>query len=127
LEQPDQAGVSIGDIFFKNGSTLTPDVRRDLLGGITALKVPGFAAEKSLVDEPLYQPLSVSANRAKRNITLMFVPYYTVGNRETSAMEVWVPLAKGDAAKTEASNAEAIPVLAEKHSDGGRKGPSGVQ
>jgi len=27
-------------------------------------------------------------------VTLMFIPYYAIGNREPSPMEVWVPAAK---------------------------------
>ncbi len=100
LEQPDLAGVSIGDIFFRSGSVPAPELRHDLLGGITVLKVSGLAAEKSLVDEPLYQPVAVAAARVKRSAALTFIPYYTVGNRDQNgvpaAMEVWVPVARSD-------------------------------
>ena len=91
LEQPDQPGTAIGDVFYKLGSPLTPEVRRDFLGGITVLKVPGLAAERSLVDEPLYQPQSAFARTATRSAPLTFIPYYAIGNREPAAMEVWVP------------------------------------
>jgi len=101
LEQPDNPGVSINDLFFRSGTIPAPEVRRDLLGGITVLKVSGLAAEKSLVDEPLYQPLSMAQARAKRNIPLTFIPYYTVGNRDqagqSALMEVWVPVTRSDA------------------------------
>jgi len=101
LEQPDHPGVSISDLFFRSGNIPSPELRRDLLGGITVLKVSGLAAEKSLVDEPLYQPLSVAQTRAKRNIPLTFIPYYTVGNRDqagqSAPMEVWVPVTRADA------------------------------
>jgi len=101
LEQPDNPGVSISDLFFRSATVPAPEVRRDLLGGITVLKVSGLAAEKSLVDEPLYQPLSVAQARPKRNVSLTFIPYYTVGNRDQAGqpapMEVWVPITRPDA------------------------------
>jgi uncharacterized protein len=97
LEQIDQGGVSLGDISARPGGSSTAEARKDLLGGITVLKISGLAAEKSTVDEPLYQPLSVAANRAKHPISLTFIPYYTVGNREPCAMQVWVPLARPEA------------------------------
>ncbi len=100
LEQPDQSGVAIGDIFFRSGTLPAPEVRRDLLGGITVLKVSGLAAERSLVDEPLYQPIAVAAARVKRSVPLTFIPYFVVGNRDQgnvpAAMEVWVPVTRSD-------------------------------
>jgi hypothetical protein len=74
-----------------------------MLGGITLLKVSGLAAEKPLVDEPLYQPFPAVSNVAKRSVTLTFIPYYAVGNRETSAMEVWVPVTRSESSKPETS------------------------
>jgi hypothetical protein len=131
LEQPDQpAGAAIGDLFFKAGNTVIPEVRHDLLGGVTVLKVPGLAAERSLVGEPLYQAMSVAANRAKRNVMLTFIPYFSVGNREPSAMEVWVPMAGG---KTENNGSEGtLPALSgvpitDRHVENGRKVASRVQ
>jgi DUF1680 family protein len=96
LEQTDQPGVSISDLFVRSGTVPTPEIRRDFLGGITVLKVFGLAAEKSLVDEPLYQSISTAAGRAKRNTSLTFIPYFTVGNRDPAAMEVWVPVTRSD-------------------------------
>ncbi len=100
LEQPDQPGVSLGDLFFRAGTVPAPETRRDLLGGITILKVSGLAAEKSLVEEPLYQPVSIAATRVKRSVPLTFIPYYTVGNRDQgglpAAMEVWVPVTRSE-------------------------------
>jgi DUF1680 family protein len=110
LEQPDQpAGAAIGDIFFKSGSPVTSELRRDLLGGVTILKVPGLAAERSLVGEPLYQPMSVAASRPKRSVPLTFIPYFSIGNREPSAMEVWVPITGG---KAENNSLEGTPLAA---------------
>jgi hypothetical protein len=48
----------------------------------------------------LYQPLSVAMARPKRLITLTFIPYYAIGNREPTPMEVWVPLTRPDGTLT---------------------------
>lgn len=94
LEQLDQGGLALSDLFIRPATPITVESRRDLLGGITVLKISGQAAERSISEEPLYQPLAATANRAKRLITLTFIPYYAIGNREPSPMEVWVPAAK---------------------------------
>ncbi len=96
LEQLDQNGISLGDIFVRPSGPTSTEVRKDLLGGVTVLKVSGQAAEKSLGEEPLYQPLTTAAGRARRPIVLTFIPYYAIGNREPTPMEVWVPIAKFD-------------------------------
>ena len=97
LEQIDQNGAALGDLFFHPGSLIVAENRRDLLGGIVLLKSAGQVTEKSLGEEPLYQPFSVANNRAKRPVTLTFIPYYAIGNREPTPMEVWVPMSRGDA------------------------------
>jgi hypothetical protein len=132
LEQPDQS-AAMGDLFFKIGNPVTPEVRRDLLGGITALKVPGLAAERSLVDEPLYQPISVAATRAKRSLMLTFIPYFVVGNREPSAMEVWVPVARSENGKADSNVLDGTPLAlaggsgSERHAENNRKANGRVQ
>jgi len=112
LEQMDQGGSALGDIFIRPSGPVTADFRKDLLGGVTVLKVSGQAAEKSLGEEPLYQPLATAVNRVKRPITLTFIPYYAMGNREPTPMEVWVPISKFDNPANSASTANL-----EHHSD----------
>jgi DUF1680 family protein len=102
LEQIDQSGAALGDVFYRTSTSITPEVRKDLLGGITVLKVSGQAAEKSLGNEPLYEPLSSVLNRPKRPVNLTFIPYYAIGNREPTPMEVWVPISKFDPAASSA-------------------------
>ncbi len=97
LEQIDQNGVALGDVFVRSGGSAAVESRKDLLGGVTILKVSGQAAEKSLGEEPLYQPVSAAVNRAKRPLTLTFIPYYAIANREPTPMEVWVPISRFDA------------------------------
>ena len=101
LEQIDQGGTSLGDIFFRPGAPIAIEPRKDLLGGVTLLKVSGQAAERTLGEEPLYQPLATSLTRSKRPIALTFIPYYAIGNREPTPMEVWVPLSKFEAGGTQ--------------------------
>ena len=133
MEQGDNPGTAIGDLFFKSGSVPTAEVRHDLLGGVTVLKVPGFAAERSLVDEPLYQSWLAAGTRAKRSVTLMLIPYFAVGNRDNSAMEVWVPLTRAETSRQESSTADATPLISagvsgsDKRGDNNRKMPGRVQ
>jgi hypothetical protein len=96
LEQIDQNGTPLSDIFMKPSSAFTADYRKDLLGGIVELKVSGLAAERSVGDEPLYQAYAVGANRPKRAVNLTFVPYYSIANREATPMEVWVPVSRSE-------------------------------
>lgn len=105
LEQMDQGGSALGDIFIRPTSPVTADFRKDLLGGVAVLKVSGQAADKSLGDEPLYQPLATAVNRMKHPVNLTFIPYYAISNREPTPMEVWVPISKFDNSASSASAA----------------------
>ncbi len=96
VEQIDQVSAALGDVFMRTNGSLSPEWRRDMLGGITIIRASALLAEKSTWSEPLYQPLAAAAARGKRPTTLTFIPYYTVGNREPNAMEVWVPLSRAD-------------------------------
>ncbi len=98
LEQIDQAGASLADVFARPGLSSTAEVRKDLFGGVTVLKLSGQVAEKNLGDEPLYQPLQIANTRVKRSLALTFIPYYAIGNREPTPMEVWVPVSRSEAA-----------------------------
>ncbi len=106
LEQIDQNGTPLSDIFVRSNVPVAAETRKDLLGGVTILKVPGLMAEKSVVQEPLYQPLATAVSRAKRPATLTFIPYYAMGNREPTPMEVWVPISRFDSGSATAANAE---------------------
>ncbi len=96
LEQIDQNGIAIADVFLRGGSSFTADYRKDVLGGIGELKVSGFVAERSVGEEPLYQPYGAGANRPKHMVNLTFIPYYAIGNREATPMEVWVPISRAE-------------------------------
>ncbi|MBV8810354.1 MAG: glycoside hydrolase family 127 protein [Acidobacteriaceae bacterium] len=102
LEQIDQNGVALTDIFWRVTTPITAEVRKDLLGGVTVLKVSGQAAEKPVGEEPLYQPLSAAILLTKRPVPLTFIPYYTIANREPTPMEVWVPISRSEGGATNA-------------------------
>jgi uncharacterized protein len=93
LEQADQGTSPLFDLFLRKPANGVPEPHPELLGGVTVLKVQGQAVEKPLTMEPLYQPATVSGSRASRSVSLRFIPYYSVGNRDAGAMEVWVPIA----------------------------------
>lgn len=94
LEQLDQGGVALGDIFARPTSPANIEQRKDLLGGVTILKLPGQVAERSLGEEPLYEPMQAALNRVKRPVIITFIPYYAMANREPTPMEVWVPISR---------------------------------
>ena len=94
LEQIDQNGTALSDIFLTGSSA--QEARKDVLGGVILLKVNGAAAEKTVAEEPLYEPMAAAANRPKRAMVLTFIPYYAIGNREPTAMEVWVPFSRAE-------------------------------
>jgi len=96
LEQTDQNGIAIADVFLKASNAFSVDFRKDFLGGVAALKVSGLVAERSMGDEPLYQPFTGGGTRPKRMVTLTFIPYYAIGNRDNTPMEVWVPLSRSE-------------------------------
>ena len=111
LEQVDQNGASLGDVFLKGNPSFSVEYRKDFLGGVAALKVPGFVADKSMGDEPLYEPFT-GVSRPRHVVNLTFVPYYAIGNREATPMEVWVPMSRSDTIVSSASS-----LGAEKHSE----------
>ncbi|MFL6414821.1 MAG: glycoside hydrolase family 127 protein, partial [Bryobacteraceae bacterium] len=95
-EQLDQGGVALPDLFIRPNGPSTFEARRDLLGGITTLKFPGQAVEKGYVEDSLYQPLAAASSHGRRSVTLTLIPFFTVGNREPSPMEVWVPIGRAE-------------------------------
>jgi DUF1680 family protein len=104
LEQMDQGGAPLSDIFVRSNGTAASEMRKDLLGGVAVIKASGQVAERSLGDEPLYEPLTNAMARAKRPVTLTFIPYYAIGNRDPTPMEVWVPISRFNSASPSATN-----------------------
>ncbi|MBV9081732.1 MAG: glycoside hydrolase family 127 protein, partial [Acidobacteriaceae bacterium] len=106
LEQLDQNGVTLGDIFVRANGPMAAEPRKDLLGGLTVVKASGQVTEKPLTQEPLYQPFTAAMNRARRPLTLTFIPYYAVENREPTPMEVWVPMSRFANSSVSAANVQ---------------------
>jgi hypothetical protein len=98
LEQIDQGGHSLQDIFLRPAAAGAAEFHKEMLGGITVLKLPGLAAEKPLAGDPLYEPWAAGHDRGRRPITVTLIPYFAVGNREPAAAEVWAPATNGSEA-----------------------------
>lgn len=113
-EQLDQPGLALPDLSIRPNGPSTLEQRHDLLGGVTTLKFPGLVAEKTFVEESLYQPLAALNSHNRRPVTMTLIPFYAVGNREPSAMEVWIPIARPE---LPATAGPAVP-LSERRSDG---------
>jgi len=62
----------------------------DLLGGITALRVPGHSPAGTW-GEQLYRPLEDVFPLDSRAVELVAVPYFAWGNRGMQSMRVWMP------------------------------------
>ena len=114
VEQMDQNGASINDIFLRLGAPGTVEFHKDLLGGVAVIKVPGLVSEKPLSDEPLYQGYPAGFARPRRPIVLTFIPYYAWNNRDPCPMEVWIPATRS----AEPANATTSLPAAERHTEG---------
>jgi uncharacterized protein len=91
LQQADQGNISLSDLVMRSNSTGSTEVRKDFLGGTTVVKVPGFAADKPPATQPLYSYAKEGYFGARRPVTLVLAPYWTVGTRETENVETWIP------------------------------------
>jgi hypothetical protein len=96
LEQADHPELdSIFDVRLplgpEPGKEFTVQYRPDLLGGVIVLGHKGIATAKSLTEEPLYQVLERGYPGGQRAVRLTLIPYYAWANRETGAMQVWIP------------------------------------
>jgi uncharacterized protein len=94
MEGLDQVqGVDLADLAIKLNLPDTgfhSEYKSDFLEGVMVLRHAGAAFELSSAEEALY----MSAKRTTRKTRpqdLTFIPYYVWANRQTSAMQVWVP------------------------------------
>jgi hypothetical protein len=92
LQQADQGPVPITDTFLRLSVPGTAEFHKDLLGGITLLKFPGFAAERPLASQPLYGPWKDAFVQNRRSVNLIFSPYFTAASRDPENLETWVPV-----------------------------------
>ncbi len=116
LELPKQEGgekIWREGVFLSPGIKLTPQFRKDFLGGVTVLKgraltfkgrdrfvkdAAGSPAPKTPADwgDVLYRPFRPRALKrpAGGSVEITLIPYYAWANRGLSLMEVWIPLAR---------------------------------
>ncbi|MBM4023919.1 MAG: hypothetical protein FJ280_00710 [Planctomycetes bacterium] len=95
LAQIDQEGVtSLAEVSLALGpepwNRFQSEDRPDLLDGIRTLRHKGAVCPNSPIEEPLYRALAATPARPVRQAELVFVPYYTYGNRGRSPLLVWV-------------------------------------
>jgi uncharacterized protein len=95
MEEMDQPqGAMLSDISLDLGGTLAKgfqsEYKADLLDGITVLHHRAGVLEHSSADQPLYGPVKLGTPKT-RPADVTFIPYYVWANRQSCAMEVWVP------------------------------------
>jgi DUF1680 family protein len=91
LQQADQGPTPVPDLFLRASGTGTVDVHRELMGGITLLRYPGYATEKS-ASQPLYTSWRDPFLQNRRAVGLTFAPYFVTGSRDSDSSETWVPV-----------------------------------
>jgi uncharacterized protein len=89
LEQPDNPAIDVLDAVIRRGA-FEEEFRRDLLGGVLALRAGGAAPSSAGV--PLYAESGAGEARLRSAspVRLTLVPYYGWANRGPAAMLVWV-------------------------------------
>lgn len=91
LEQADQsAEVLIDDVWLVPGegaAAWSPD----LLGGVTAIQMTGWAMEDRM---PLYERAASHAGDPGRLVQLTGTPYFAWAQSGAGPMRVWIPLAR---------------------------------
>ena len=95
MEQLDQPnGVALADISLdlspRAGKQFQHDYKADLLDGIVVLRHRGGVLESASADEALYGPANLSTPKTRPTDTAL-IPYYVWANRQSCAMQVWVP------------------------------------
>jgi DUF1680 family protein len=86
------AGARVDDLRVRPEAELRAEARRDLLGGIVAIRVAG---EHHPAGDDGW-PYGFSPNgTAGRPVELLAVPYSHWGNRGDGGMRVWTPLTDG--------------------------------
>jgi hypothetical protein len=92
LDQADQGNTPVSDFFLRLNGTGTAEFHKELLGGITVVKHPGFVSEKPLADQRLYEPWGQGYVPNRRALGITMVPYFVWGAREPDNLVMWVPV-----------------------------------
>jgi DUF1680 family protein len=92
LDQP--KGVALADISLNLspsvGKEFQHDYKADLLDGVVVLHHRGNVLESASSEEALYGPVNLARPKA-RLTDISLIPYYAWANRQSCAMQVWVP------------------------------------
>ena len=92
IDQPN--GVSLADVSLaldsKSSHEFQSEYKADLLDGIVVLRHRGGVLERSSATQALYGPVSLAPPKTRPENTT-FIPYCVWANRQSCAMEVWVP------------------------------------
>ena len=90
-EQNEQAAVAHSDVSIRSNATGTAEFHKEMMGGMTVIKYPGFLLERPAADQALYESATVPPVKSRRPVTLTLMPYSSSANRETGQTEVWIP------------------------------------
>jgi len=96
LDQPDSASLDDFSLALNQRTERQIEAAYDsnTLDGVVLLHAPGIHAPgDSALNQALYHAAAVAP--AKR-VSLKLVPYYTFANRDSSAMQVWIPYTRTD-------------------------------
>jgi uncharacterized protein len=93
LEQADNDGADVWDIYLPENVELAASEQPDLLGGVTVLTGQGLALQHNST-ELLYSDYQPRAERKFQPVEVCAIPYYAWANREPGAIQVWLPLAQ---------------------------------
>jgi DUF1680 family protein len=92
LDQP--TGVTFADVSLdlspRGGTEFQHDYKAEMLDGIVVLHHRGGVLESASADEALYGPANLAAPKT-RLTDISLIPYYVWANRQSCAMQVWVP------------------------------------
>jgi len=92
LDQP--TGVTFADVSLdlspRGGTEFQHDYKAEMLDGIVVLHHRGGVLESASADEVLYGPANLAAPKT-RLTDISLIPYYVWANRQSCAMQVWVP------------------------------------
>ena len=96
LEQLDQPnGTNLADVAIPASVTQRPafteSFDKNLLDGVTVLRLDGASLQTPDSQRILYFPASSSSAKSTR-VPLTFIPYYVWANRTPTPMQVWTPL-----------------------------------
>lgn len=92
IEAADNPHVDPCDVALPAGATFTPEVRAELLGGVTVLRGPAEVRELPAGwTERLYRVTGPHPEASPgRTVELVAIPYYAWANRAPGRMQVWL-------------------------------------